>query len=65
MAREPLKPIVLPPETIMDLEDMAVDIKIMDAEIAKARRAGVDVAELEKRWAETKKMRVGLLKEYK
>lgn len=65
MAREPLKPITLPRETIMDLEDMAGDLKILDAEIAKAKRAGIDVIELEKRWTETKKLRTGLLKEYK
>jgi len=65
MAREPLRPITLPPETIVELEDMAGDLKIMDAEIAKAKRAGIPVGELEKRWEETKKLRLGLLKEYK
>lgn len=64
MPREPLKPIVLPPEAIADLQDMVGDLKILDAEIAKAQRVGIDVTELKKRFEETKKLRIGLLKEY-
>lgn len=64
MAREPLRPIVLPREMIADLEDMTGDLKILDAEIEKAGRVGIDVTELKKRFEETKKLRIGLLKEY-
>lgn len=64
MPREPLKPIILSPEALIDLKDMAGDLKILEVEIGKAARAGIDVTELRARFEETKKLRIGLLREY-
>lgn len=64
MEREPLKPIRLSTEMRTVLQDMEADLRTLDFELAKAKRAGLDIGDMEKRLVETKKLRTGLLKEY-
>jgi len=46
------------------LKDMAPDITTLEFELAKAKRAGLDIKDMETKLAELKKIRIGLLKEY-
>jgi len=64
MAEPRLQPITLSPEMKETLKDMGPDITTLEFEIAKAKRAGLDIADMETKLAELKKIRVGLLKEY-
>ena len=64
MARTPLEPIKLSPEMKETLKDMGPDIRTLEREVEKAKRAGLDVADMTKKLVELKKIRVGLLKEY-
>jgi len=62
MAIEPIK---LTIEDQRTLEDLGPDIAILEAEIAKAERAGLDVATLKDDLAKAKTLREGILREYK
>ena len=64
MAEPRLQPITLSPEMKETLKDMGPDITTLEFELAKAKRAGLDIADMEKKLAELKKIRIGLLKEY-
>jgi len=64
MAEERLQPITLSPEMKKTLEDMGPDITTVEFEIAKAKRAGLDISDMEVKLAELKKIRIGLLREY-
>lgn len=59
------EPIKLDPKDIKALQDMALSISLLTKEIEKAKRAGIDVKEIEARLLETKKLREGLLREYR
>lgn len=59
-----IEPIKLTKETIKDLRDMGEGIAILQAELERAERVGIDVKDLRKRFEEAKKLREGLLKEY-
>lgn len=59
------EPIKLKPEQVKELQDMAVSISLLKVEVEKARRAGIDVKEIEQRLIETAKLREGLLREYR
>lgn len=59
------EPIKLKPADITALQDMALSISLLKKEIEKAKRAGIDVKEIEARLIETAKLREGLLREYR
>lgn len=59
------EPIKLDPKDITVLQDMAVSIALLKKEVEKAKRAGIDVKEIEARLLETAKLREGLLREYR
>lgn len=59
------EPIRLKPEQVKQLQDMAVSMSLLKTEVEKARRAGIDVKEIEQRLIETAKLREGLLREYR
>lgn len=56
--------IKLSPADKRKLEDMAGDISAMSREIAKAKSAGLDVAELEADFKKATKLREGILRVY-
>ena len=64
MAEPRLQPITLSKEMEETLKDMAPDITTLEFELGKAKRAGLDITDMEKKLAELKKIRIGLLKEY-
>jgi len=64
MAEPRLEPITLSPEMEKTLKDMGPDIMTLEFELAKAKRAGLDISDMETKLAELKTIRVGLLKEY-
>lgn len=64
MVDELMAPVSLSPEAILSLKDMEPNITILDKEIAKAERAGIDVKDVKARFAAAKTMRRGLLREY-
>ena len=64
MPLERLKAIRLTPEMSTTLKEMEPDLRTLEFELAKAKRAGLDVEELNKRFEEMKTLRVGLLREY-
>lgn len=59
------EPIKLDADAIKTLDDMALSISLLKKEIEKAKRAGIDVAEMEVKLNETAKLREGLLREYR
>ena len=59
------EPIKLKPEQTKTLEDMAVSIALLKKEVEKAKRAGIDVKEMEEKLLATAKLREGLLREYR
>ena len=61
MPREPIK---LKKEDYERLLSLEPDIEWLAMEIARAERAGIDVSDLKKKFAETRKLREGLLREY-
>jgi len=61
MPREPIK---LKKEDYERLQKLEPDIEWLAMEIARAKRAGLDVSDLEKKFEETRRMREGLLREY-
>lgn len=64
MAEERMKPITLTPEMSKTLVEMEPDLRLLEYELLKARRAGIDVTDLQKRFEEMKVLRTGILKEY-
>jgi len=64
MSPERLKPITLTKEMESTLKDMEPDLATLKFELEKAKRAGIDVTDMEKRFNEMKVLRVGLLREY-
>lgn len=64
MVNELLTPIMLTPEQIIELKNMGPNITMLEKEVGKAERAGIDVKELKERLSHSKKLRQGLLKEY-
>lgn len=60
----PIKPFKLTAEQKKALVDLETDIQAIKFEIARAKRAGIDVVDLEKRFAEATKLREGILREY-
>jgi len=64
MPNKPLQPITLSPEMAETLKDMGPDITTLEFELTKAKRAGLDITDMEKKLAELKKIRIGLLREY-
>ena len=61
MAIEPIK---LTVEDRRTLEDLKPDIAILEAELAKAERAGLDVATIKSDLAKAKTLLEGILREY-
>ena len=61
MAIEPIK---LTAEDQRTLEQLGPDIEALEREIAKAERAGIDVATLKDDLAKAKTLREGILREY-
>lgn len=59
------EPIKLDLKDVTALQDMAVSIALLKKEVEKAKRAGIDVKEIEARLIETAKLREGLLREYR
>jgi len=64
MSPERLKPITLTKEMSNTLKDMEPDLATLKFELEKAKRAGIDVADMQKRFDEMKQLRIGLLREY-
>lgn len=60
----PIEPIKLTVEDQRTLEDLRPDIAILEAEIAKAERAGLDVTTLKADLAKAKALLEGVLREY-
>lgn len=58
------EPIKLTAEQKKSLLDLAADIKLLKIEIDRAKRAGIDVTELEADYNKAIKLRDGILKEY-
>lgn len=61
MAMEPIK---LSPQDRRLLEGLKGDLEVLDNEIAKAERAGIDVTQLKNDLAKAKTLREGILREY-
>lgn len=59
------EPIRLDPKTVKELEDMSLNITLLKSEIAKAKRAGLDMSEMEEKLNQTIRLREGLLREYR
>lgn len=59
--KEPLK---LSTESEKELRDIGPDLALLENELVKAKRAGIDVSELEVKMKEMKTLRTGLLREY-
>lgn len=58
------EPIKLTAEQKKSLLDLEADIKLLKIEIERAKRAGIDVADLEADYNKAVKLRDGILKEY-
>ncbi len=58
------EPIKLDPAQVRTLQDMALSISLLKKEVEKAKRAGLDMTEMEAKLLETTKLREGLLREY-
>ena len=59
-----IDPIRLTPEDQRTLEDLRPDIKTLEAEIAKAERAGLDVTTAKSDLEKAKSLLEGVLREY-
>lgn len=59
-----IEPIRLSPEDRRTLEALGPDIETLEAEIAKAERAGLDVTRLRDDLNKAKSLREGVLREY-
>jgi len=64
MPNQRLEPIKLTKEMSNTLKEMEPDLATLKFELEKAKRAGIDVVEMQKRFDEMKRLRLGLLKEY-
>lgn len=64
MANDVLKPIRLTKEVKDRLIEMEGNIRVLEAELDKAEKTGIDVTEMRKRFEEMKTLRKGLLKNY-
>lgn len=64
MPNQRLEPIKLTKEMSNTLKEMEPDLATLKFELEKAKRAGIDVAEMQKRFDEMKQLRLGLLREY-
>jgi len=64
MPNKPLEPIMLTKEMEGTLKDMEPDLATLKFELEKAKRAGIDIADMQKRFNEMKQIRLGLLREY-
>uniref|UniRef100_A0A6M3JH36 Uncharacterized protein n=1 Tax=viral metagenome TaxID=1070528 RepID=A0A6M3JH36_9ZZZZ len=60
----PIEPFQLTKEMKKRLLDLEGDIKAVEFEIARAKRAGINVADLEERLKTAVALRDGILKEY-
>lgn len=58
------EPFRLTPEQKKGLVALEADIKLLKSEIERAKRVGIDVAELEADYNKAVKLRDGILKEY-
>ena len=58
------KPFKLTTEQKKSLTDLEADIKLLKIEIERAKRVGIDVADLEVDYNKATKLRDGILKEY-
>lgn len=56
--------IELPPEMIADLRGLGTRIQDLERELERAKRAGLDMSDLEARLTELKTLRQGLLNVY-
>jgi len=61
MAIEPIK---LPREHIEMLRQLGEDLAVMEQEIARAERAGIDVSDLKRELERIRNLRDGILREY-
>jgi len=59
-----IEPIRLSPEDRRTLEELGPDIEVLEKEIARAERAGLDVTKLKDDLAKSKTLREGILREY-
>lgn len=64
MAVKLMTPIILEPDALLDLRDIGPNIDLLEKEIARAERAGIDMKDAKARLSEAKRQREGLLKEY-
>lgn len=64
MAIKKMEPIRMTEAMKQDLLDMAGNITMLKEEIAKAKRAEMDVADLEEKFNKMIRLREGLLREY-
>jgi len=60
----PIEPIKLTPEDQRTLKELGPDIEALEREIAKAERAGIDVAKLREDLEKARTLREGILREY-
>lgn len=60
----PIEPIKLSPEDERTLRELGPDIEALMREIAKAERAGIDVAKLREDLEKARTLRDGILREY-
>lgn len=60
----PIEPIKLTPEDQQTLEHLRPDIETLEAELAKAERAGLDVTQQKQDLERAKSLLEGVLREY-
>jgi hypothetical protein len=56
--------IMVSPDDLQKLRDLLPDIQEAEQEIARAKRAGIDVTEAERKLNDAKRKRDGILREY-
>jgi len=59
-----IEPIRLPREHIEMLRKLGEDLAVMESEIARAERAGIDVSDLKRELERIRNLRDGILREY-
>jgi len=59
-----IEPIKLPREHIEMLQRLGEDLAVMEQEIARAERAGIDVSDLKRELERIRNLRDGILREY-
>lgn len=60
----PIEPVKLTFEDQKTLEALGADIEALEAELARAERAGIDVTDIRKKHEASKSLREGILREY-